>query len=61
MQTDLDIVIDKLLLLSLQLFEGYDDSEIGALDSEDIDGSLQQGSTVLNAIMDEFDRKQTLK
>jgi len=61
MQTDLDIVIDKLLLLPLQLFEGYDDSEIGALDSEDIDGSLQQGSTVLNAIMDEFDRKQTLK
>lgn len=41
-----------------KVFEGYDDSEIGALDQEDIDGSIRQGSEVLNKILDEFEEKQ---
>lgn len=42
----------------LQLYEEYDDSEIGALDQDEIEGSLAQGSTVLNSLIDEFEEKQ---
>lgn len=44
-----------------KLFEEYDDTEIGALDEEDIDGSIQQNSTVLNTLMEEFEQQQRLK
>ncbi|WAR23534.1 LTV1-like protein [Mya arenaria] len=44
-----------------KVFEGYDDAEIGALDSEDIDGSLQQGSMMLDSIVQEFEQTQNLK
>jgi len=47
--------------LYLQLYEGYDDSEIGALDQDDIEGCLQHGSTVLNSLIDEFEKTQKLK
>lgn len=41
-----------------KLYEGYDDGEIGALDQEEIDGSIQQGSEVLNKLLDEFEEQQ---
>lgn len=44
-----------------KLYEEYDDAEVGALDQEDIDGSIQQGSAVLDALMNEFDKTQYQK
>jgi len=44
-----------------KLYEGYGDEEIGALDQEEIDGTIRQGSEVLTNIMDEFERQQKLK
>lgn len=44
-----------------KLYEEYDDAEIGALDQEEIDGSIHQNSTILNALMDEFEKQQKLK
>ncbi|XP_045159962.1 protein LTV1 homolog [Mercenaria mercenaria] len=44
-----------------KLYEEYDDAEVGALDQEDIDGSIQQGSAVLDALMDEFEKTQKEK
>ncbi|XP_013421817.1 protein LTV1 homolog isoform X2 [Lingula anatina] len=41
-----------------QLYTAYGDDEIGALDNEDIEGRLQQGSEVLNDILDEFEKQQ---
>ena len=43
------------------MFAEYDDSEIGALDHEDIDGCIKQGSTVLNNILAEFQKEQEKK
>ncbi|KAJ8306209.1 hypothetical protein KUTeg_016754 [Tegillarca granosa] len=44
-----------------KLYEQYDDSEIGALDHEDIDGNLQQGSHMLDTILEEFEKQQEEK
>ena len=44
--------------MCLQLYEQYDDSEIGALDHEDIDGCVQQGSHMLDTILEDFESKQ---
>lgn len=44
-----------------QLYEEYDDSEIGALDQDEIEGSVQQGSTVLNSLIEEFEETQKQK
>ncbi|KAL3868962.1 hypothetical protein ACJMK2_041707 [Sinanodonta woodiana] len=41
-----------------KLFEEYDESEIGALDHEEIDGNLQRGSHMLDHILDEFEKQQ---
>lgn len=41
-----------------KLYQEYDDTEIGALDQEEIDGSIQQGSQVLNKLLDEFEEQQ---
>ncbi|KAK3612684.1 hypothetical protein CHS0354_042210 [Potamilus streckersoni] len=41
-----------------KLYEEYDESEIGALDHEEIDGNLQQGSQMLDHILDEFEQQQ---
>lgn len=40
------------------MYEEYDDAEVGALDQEDIDGTIQQGSAVLDALVDEFEKSQ---
>jgi hypothetical protein len=45
--------------LILQLYEQYGDTEIGALDHEDIDGC--QGSHVLDSILEEFEMGQEEK
>ncbi|KAK3089237.1 hypothetical protein FSP39_002023 [Pinctada imbricata] len=41
-----------------KLYEQYDDSEIGALDQDDIDGSVQQGSHMLDSILEDFEKQQ---
>lgn len=44
-----------------KLYEEYDDAEIGALDQEDIDGTIQQGNTMLDALVEEFEKEQVVK
>ncbi|CAH1775437.1 unnamed protein product [Owenia fusiformis] len=41
-----------------KLYEEYDETEIGALDHEEIDGHLQQNSDLLNLAMNEFEKQQ---
>lgn len=41
-----------------QLFEEYDESEIGALDHEDIDGRVEPSSQILDSVLDEFEKEQ---
>ncbi|XP_046553943.1 protein LTV1 homolog [Haliotis rubra] len=42
-----------------KLFEAYDESEIGALDHEDIDGRVEPSSQILDSVLDEFEKEQT--
>lgn len=53
--------VDCIFVFVFQLYEEYDDTEIGALDQDEIEGSLQQGSTMLNSLIDEFEKEQKLK
>ncbi|XP_071116725.1 protein LTV1 homolog [Haliotis cracherodii] len=41
-----------------KLFEEYDESEIGALDHEDIDGRVEPSSQILDSVLDEFEKEQ---
>ena len=50
-----------MVCLYLQLYEQYDEEEIGALDHEDIGGCLPENSKVLNNLLDEFEEQQTQK
>lgn len=43
-----------------KLYEQYDDTEIGALDHEDLEGGVDQGSDLLNTILDQFEEQQKL-
>ncbi|XP_064605794.1 protein LTV1 homolog [Liolophura sinensis] len=43
-----------------KLYEQYDDTEIGALDHEDLEGGVDQGSHLLNTILDQFEDQQKL-
>ena len=45
--------------MALQLYEEYQDYEIGALDHEEIDGTIQQGNKVLDAALEEFEQEQS--
>ena len=45
-------------LVSTQLYEEYDDEEIGALDHDDISGCVQQGSHLLNTALEDFEKSQ---
>ena len=41
----------------LQMYEQYDDEEIGALDEDDIAGCVPQNSDLLNNALDEFEEQ----
>ncbi|EEC05826.1 conserved hypothetical protein [Ixodes scapularis] len=43
-----------------QLFEQYDDLELGALDGEEIEGCLQPDSEIMKQIVEEYQRKTRL-
>lgn len=45
----------------LQLYEQYEDTEIGALDNEDVDGFVGQGSHMLDTILEDFEKQQEEK
>lgn len=41
-----------------KLYEQYEDTEIGALDNEDVDGYVGQGSHMLDTILEDFEKQQ---
>ncbi|XP_061168018.1 protein LTV1 homolog [Saccostrea echinata] len=41
-----------------KLYEQYEDTEIGALDNEDVDGYVEQGSHMLDTILEDFEKQQ---
>ena len=43
-----------------QLYEQYDDDEIGALDNEDIEGRVDANSELLNNVMEDFEKQQKI-
>lgn len=48
-------------LVWFQLYEQYEDTEIGALDNEDVDGYVGQGSHMLDTILEDFEKQQENK
>ena len=42
-----------------QIYEQYDEEEIGALDHEDISGHIPADSILLSSVLDEFEKNQT--
>ena len=45
-----------ILYYIIQLYAEYDEDNIGALDHEEIMGSVQQGSELLNNILEDFEK-----
>ncbi|XP_078317065.1 protein LTV1 homolog [Crassostrea virginica] len=41
-----------------KLYEQYEDTEIGALDNDDVDGYVAQGSHMLDTILEDFEKQQ---
>ena len=44
----------------LQLYQQYDDEDIGALDQDDIAGHVQSESQVLQNVLQEFEMQQDI-
>lgn len=44
-----------------KFYEQFDDTEIGSLDHEDIEGAVDQNSYMLNTILEEFEKEQDVK
>lgn len=51
------VLVICLLLLS-QIYEAYDDDEIGALDDHDITGCITDTGTLLDSLVDDFQQQQ---
>lgn len=43
------------------MYEQYEDTEIGALDNDDVDGYVAQGSHMLDTILEDFEKQQEEK
>ena len=45
------------MCIHFQLYEQYDDDDIGALDQEDIAGCVSTSSKLLDSVVEEFEEK----